>query len=403
MRKIFIVAVLVLSYLSGISQDVQKLKKSNSLARTVQIYYVLKDNPDVKHGEFLYKYKGKVQIQGQFENNMQVGEWTYFPERDLKIVGQYQNGKKQGEWKYYREDKLISVLNYTDGELNGKCTGYYQNGEIASELIYKNGKRNGQKTSYFNDGTLKEMIDYSNGIINGKHVKNTKEGELLYEIEYEDGVPFNLNINEMYQDSIMLGGNLKNGTGEFIRYLKVDSEKQEFSVYNYSQGKLHGQVRLYDRKGELKIRGQYQDGFMVGMWEFIVNNTEYAKAFRKEDKLTSIPDLVKYQDYQEAVYHTSEIMPKFADGSARNFQQHIVQTLQYPKEAAQKGIEGKVLIRFKVNQFGLVNSLEVLEGQDELLIEEAIRVVSSSPLWSPGFSDQIPVEVSFVFPIVFQL
>lgn len=44
-----------------------------------------------------------------------------------------------------------------------------------------------------------------------------------------------------------------------------------------------------------------------------------------------------------------------------------------------------------------------LKKLDKLLDEEALRVIKSSPLWIPGFNDQLPVDVLFTFPIVFQL
>jgi hypothetical protein len=39
----------------------------------------------------------------------------------------------------------------------------------------------------------------------------------------------------------------------------------------------------------------------------------------------------------------------------------------------------------------------------DLLIEEAKRVVNSSPSWGPGKIDGKPVDLMFTFPIVFSL
>ncbi len=50
-----------------------------------------------------------------------------------------------------------------------------------------------------------------------------------------------------------------------------------------------------------------------------------------------------------------------------------------------------------------VKEEEVLRGIDPILDEEAVRVVSQSPKWTPGFIKGEPVRVTYNFPVVFQL
>ncbi len=403
MKKWILLALILGIAFTGVTQDnLKKIKNIDDRVRTSQIFYVLKENHNIKQGPFVYKYQGKKQIEGQFENNKQVGEWTYTPGKKFKIVGKYVEGKKEGEWKYFSNDKQISVMNYQNGMLNGKSFGYYENGNLACELSYEKGNRVGTKKVYYPNQNVKEIFDYSS---NGFLKKFNENGDIILSIDYNNGLPYNLYVNDDYADEISYKGNLKEGSGELVEYYFNNEEKYIISVTNYLNGKLHGQIRLFDRNGVLAVKGQFIEGNMVGMWEFNVNNPEkkYAKAFKLSDSTKTCTDLENQMNYLKSLHHKVETMPLFNEGTSKEFSEHVVLSLIYPKQAESKGIEGRVLTKFKVNQFGLLTDFEVLESDNEMFNKEAERVIRTSPLWVPGFSDQIPVEVTYVFPISFLL
>ena len=84
-------------------------------------------------------------------------------------------------------------------------------------------------------------------------------------------------------------------------------------------------------------------------------------------------------------------------GSMINF---INATREYPSEAYEMGIEGRVTCAFIVNSDGKVSHVKVLRGVESSLNEEAIRIVSSMPDWSPGkIADQpVPTRVICCIP-----
>ena len=47
--------------------------------------------------------------------------------------------------------------------------------------------------------------------------------------------------------------------------------------------------------------------------------------------------------------------------------------------------------------------MKVLRGVHPSLDAEAVRVVSSSPDWTPGQQKDQPVKVTYQFPVIFQL
>ncbi len=117
-------------------------------------------------------------------------------------------------------------------------------------------------------------------------------------------------------------------------------------------------------------------------------------------------DFVPVSDEEEAedeVFFIVEDMPQFQGGGKEKFREWIAQNLQYPPIAAENGISGRVFVQFAVNAKGEVVDVVVVRGVDPALDKEAVRVVKSSPRWTPGKQRGRPVKVQFTFPIVFVL
>ena len=98
-----------------------------------------------------------------------------------------------------------------------------------------------------------------------------------------------------------------------------------------------------------------------------------------------------------------EVKPSFNGGDANEFSKWVNSQLVYPDEAKNSGIQGRVAVQFTVEPDGSVANVKVLRGVNDLLDQEAIRVISSSPKWKPGIQDGQPVRVTFTFPIIYQL
>jgi len=107
---------------------------------------------------------------------------------------------------------------------------------------------------------------------------------------------------------------------------------------------------------------------------------------------------------EEEVFYIVEDMPTFNGGDpATEFRKFIAQNLRYPEIAAENGISGRVIVQFAVNKVGQVVDGVVVRSVDPALDKEAIRVVMSSPKWTPGKQRGKAVKVLFTFPINFVL
>ena len=98
-----------------------------------------------------------------------------------------------------------------------------------------------------------------------------------------------------------------------------------------------------------------------------------------------------------------ENKPTFNDSDANEFSKWVSEQVKYPQDAIDANIQGKVVLQFTVNKEGQVEDVKVLHGVSETLDAEAVRVVSSSPKWEPGSMNGTPVNVKYIFPVLFRL
>ncbi len=116
---------------------------------------------------------------------------------------------------------------------------------------------------------------------------------------------------------------------------------------------------------------------------------------------------------EEELFFIVEEMPKFQGGDIGTFRQWVAEHLRYPKKAAEKRISGKVYVQFVVEPDGSVDRVKVvrsanyqsnrkvMSSNDSLLDREAVRVIKSSPEWTPGKQRGKNVAVAYTIPITF--
>jgi protein TonB len=102
------------------------------------------------------------------------------------------------------------------------------------------------------------------------------------------------------------------------------------------------------------------------------------------------------------VLQVVEIQAEFPNGQD-GLNKWLEANIQYPEDAKENKIEGKVVVRFVVEKEGSVTSAEVLSGVHLSLDNEAKRVVMAMPKWKPAKSKGKSVRSYFTLPIVFKL
>lgn len=104
----------------------------------------------------------------------------------------------------------------------------------------------------------------------------------------------------------------------------------------------------------------------------------------------------------EHVWVASEVPPTFMDGDVNTFIKWVMQNYRYPADMLAQKKSAKMMIKFIVSKQGFIDpqSIKFLESAEQPFMDEARRVLLSSPQWKPGLQKGEPVAVSFLIPII---
>jgi len=89
-------------------------------------------------------------------------------------------------------------------------------------------------------------------------------------------------------------------------------------------------------------------------------------------------------------------------GGADALKKFVKQTLRYPKEALLHRVEGRVYLKYEVNEKGKVHSISVVNGLGYGCDEEAIRIIGLLK-YSPVKNRGLKVNTKFKLTIPFKL
>lgn len=106
---------------------------------------------------------------------------------------------------------------------------------------------------------------------------------------------------------------------------------------------------------------------------------------------------------EDAPFITVSDMPKFQGGGVDVFRNWVQEKLVYPVIAQENGIQGRVVLSFVIERDGSLTNVAVIATPDRSLSDEAMRIVKSSPKWTPGSNRGVPARVSYTLPVDFRL
>lgn len=218
---------------------------------------------------------------GWYNEGEKFGYWKIYDiTGTLKSEGRFLNGKETGEWRFYYSDivdenevnlayskQLYLIQNYLNGKLDGKSTRYSYLKEEEYNCSVESENKNPietckrtvfQKileTKYYKDGKLNgpfEVRDSLNEIIvKGNFINGFKYGEWLYRlIDYD--------INDLPYFIFQKGSYTRDlRDGLWIQY---DIEGQITESFNYKNGDLHGEYKVWNQFNRPSVKKQFSYG-----------------------------------------------------------------------------------------------------------------------------------------------
>lgn len=116
----------------------------------------------------------------------------------------------------------------------------------------------------------------------------------------------------------------------------------------------------------------------------------------------SVSNLFSTQVAEDSVFSVVEKMPEFQGGTS-GFNQFLRQNIRYPASCREENIQGRVMVEFIIEKDGSISNVAIVKSVEERLDNEAKRVMSIMPNWTPGYNGDVPVRVKYTVPINFQL
>ena len=187
-------------------------------------------------------------------------------------------------------------------------------------------------------------------------------------------------------------GTLTDSEGNFT--LKVgDDQRISVSYIGMKSVELSVKECLEKQIKEVRLTSDADSGPQLTV---VSQSSESASQKAPQHNTTSEPQNT------EEVFMVVENMPEFP-GGLNACLKFLADYVAYPKEAAEKKIQGRVIVQFVVMKDGSIANARVIRSVDPLLDAEALRVIGLMPKWKPGTQRGQAVNVKFTMPITFRL
>ena len=147
---------------------------------------------------------------------------------------------------------------------------------------------------------------------------------------------------------------------------------------------------------------------ITDMLEVVTNDTKITTDvdFAEFDENTEVIQQVEVKEEvieDDQPFLIAETMPSFQGGDLNAFRAWVQQNVRFPQIALENGIQGRVVLSFVIEKDGRLTNIQVLQSPDRSLSDEAIRVLSKSPKWSPGKQRNQVVRVKYTLPVDFRV
>ena len=147
---------------------------------------------------------------------------------------------------------------------------------------------------------------------------------------------------------------------------------------------------------------------IADLLEVVTNDTKITTEvdFVDFDEDTEIEQIVSVEEEEvedDQPFLRAETMPSFQGGDLNTFRNWVQSNVRFPQIALENGIQGRVTLTFVIEKDGSLTNIQVLQTPDRSLSEEAVRVLSKSPKWSPGKQRNQTVRVKYTLPVDFRV
>jgi periplasmic protein TonB len=102
-------------------------------------------------------------------------------------------------------------------------------------------------------------------------------------------------------------------------------------------------------------------------------------------------------------YNYAEISPGYTGGNSA-IEDYINNNIEYPQQAVDNNAEGTVKVQFGIDENGKITNVKTIGTKLGYgLDEEAVKVISNMPKWTPGQVKGKKVKTLMILPITYRI
>ena len=201
---------------------------------------------------------------------------------------------------------------------------------------------------------------------------------------------------------------LPDGKVVMVKVAPASGEKDGMQPLVNEVERVLGNAKITERKPAQEVAyrfeisfGSQENGELV--WSRVKASDDAITVVRWAEVGEASTKIQSQKSEENTPYIMVEKMPTFQGGDLNVFRNWVQSKIQYPKEAMDKGINGRVVCSFVVEKDGSLTEFDVLQSPDKSLADEVVRILKTSPKWEPGEQRGEKVRVKYTVPIVFSI
>ncbi|MGE7774437.1 M56 family metallopeptidase [Chitinophaga sp. NPDC101104] len=214
-------------------------------------------------------------------------------------------------------------------------------------------------------------------------------------------------VHEFEADEVPAGNGQTKAYAENLLRQVLCAPSANLLIHHFSQPPVKRRIMMLTRKNDTRyaaVRKLMALPLAAGLI-FAVSCTQHKEdvvAAKPEEKAQTPVDRTLQKPTNE-IFTVVENPPVFPGGDEA-LNKYLSSQIKYPDEAAEKGVEGTIFVKFIVREDGSITDVTTVGNKKGAgLEEESIRVVKGMPKWNPGVQNGRKVDVEFNLPIRYTL
>lgn len=106
---------------------------------------------------------------------------------------------------------------------------------------------------------------------------------------------------------------------------------------------------------------------------------------------------------EPSIFVSVQNMPTFLGGGIADFQRYVQSHINYPRQAIDLQLQGRVYVQFVVDEKGQITQAQITRSIDPILDNAVLSALDECPRWKPGLQHGRPAKVLFSIPVNFIL